>query len=121
GENPLFSSNFPPFSYNYAMRKGKPYFLTVILVVAGLALLGHRADANGDRFYSDLTRLDRVVTKITESYVEEVSSRELVDAAIAGMRDILDPHTAYFDASDFEELRVSTDGEFGGLGIQIGI
>ena len=37
------------------------------------------------------------------------------------MRDILDPHTAYFDARDYEELRVNTEGEFGGLGIQIGI
>jgi carboxyl-terminal processing protease len=103
------------------MNKGKPYFFVVILVVAGLALLGNRANADSDRFYSDLTRLDKVVTKITESYVEDVSSKDLVDAAIDGMRGVLDPHTAYFDAKDYEDLKVSTDGEFGGLGIQIGI
>src|SRR6185436_13726765 len=55
------------------------------------------------------------------SYVDEVSSKDLVDAAIGGMRDILDPHTAYFDAKDYEDLKISTEGEFGGLGIQIGI
>lgn len=103
------------------MNKGKPYFFTVILAVAGLALLGNRVDADSDRFYSDLTRLDKVVTRITESYVEEVSSKDLVDAAIDGMRDVLDPHTAYFEAKDYENLKVSTEGEFGGLGIQIGI
>jgi carboxyl-terminal processing protease len=103
------------------MTKGKPYFFAVFIVVAGLALLGNRADADSDRFYSDLSRLDKVVTKITESYVEDVSSKELVDAAISGMRGILDPHTAYFDAKDYEDLKISTDGEFGGLGIQIGI
>lgn len=103
------------------MNKGKPYFFFVLLVVAGLALLGNRADADADRFYSDLSRLDKVVTKITESYVEQVSSKDLVDAAIDGMRDVLDPHTAYFDAKDYEDLKVSTEGEFGGLGIQIGI
>jgi len=103
------------------MNKGKPYVFAVILVVTGLALLGGRADADSDRFYSDLSRLDKVVTKITESYVEDVSSKELVDAAIEGMRGILDPHTAYFDAKDYEDLKVSTEGEFGGLGIQIGI
>jgi carboxyl-terminal processing protease len=103
------------------MKKGKPYFFAVLFIVAGLALLGNRADADGDRFYSDLTRLDKIVTKITENYVEEVSSKELVDAAIAGMRDVLDPHTAYFDAKDYEDLKINTEGEFGGLGIQIGI
>ncbi len=103
------------------MNKGKPYFFAVLLIVGGLALLGNRADADGDRFYSDLTRLDRIVTKITENYVEEVSSKELVDAAIAGMRGVLDPHTAYFDAKDYEDLKINTEGEFGGLGIQIGM
>src|SRR5690606_38253144 len=76
---------------------------------------------DSDRLYSDLSRLDKVVTKITESYVEPVSSKDLVDAAIDGMRGVLDPHTAYFDAKDYEDLKVSTAGELGGLGIQIGI
>ena len=103
------------------MSKGKSYFLAATVLVVGLVLLGNRAEAEGDRFYSDLIRLDKIVTKINENYVEPVSSEELVDAAIDGMRDILDPHTAYFDARDYEDLKVSTDGEFGGLGIQIGV
>jgi carboxyl-terminal processing protease len=84
-------------------------------------LIGNRVQAGGEKFYSDLIRLDKVVTKINENYVEEVSSEELVDAAISGIRNILDPHTAYFSPKDYEDLKVSTEGEFGGLGIQIGI
>jgi carboxyl-terminal processing protease len=101
------------------MTKSKAFLLAAVVAIAGFALLGGRSD--GDRFYSDLARLDRIVTKIKESYVEEVSSRELLDAAVEGMRDVLDPHTAYFEASDYADLKASTDGEFGGLGIQIGM
>jgi carboxyl-terminal processing protease len=68
-----------------------------------------------------LIRLDKVVTKISENYVEEVASEEIVDAAISGIRGILDPHTAYFSPKDYEDLKINTEGEFGGLGIQIGI
>ena len=101
------------------MNKSNVFLLSGVVVIAGVALLGGRSD--GDRFYSDLTRLDRIVTKIKESYVEDVPSRELLDAAVEGMRDVLDPHTAYFEASDYADLKASTDGEFGGLGIQLGM
>jgi carboxyl-terminal processing protease len=103
------------------MTRPNAFLLAGAAVLAGVAFFGGRVRADGDRFYSDLDRLDRIVTKIKESYVEEVSSRELLDAAVDGMRDVLDPHTAYFEASDYADLKASTDGEFGGLGIQIGI
>ena len=103
------------------MKKSKLYYATVAFLIGGFALISDRAQAGGDKFYSDLIRLDKVVTKINENYVEDVSSDELVDAAIGGIRSILDPHTAYFTPKDYEDLRVNTDGEFGGLGIQIGI
>jgi carboxyl-terminal processing protease len=103
------------------MTRPNAFLLAGAAVLAGVALFGGRVRADGDRFYSDLDRLDRIVTKIKESYVEEVSSRELLDAAVDGMRDVLDPHTAYFEASDYADLKASTEGEFGGLGIQIGI
>ncbi len=103
------------------MKKGKIYYFTVMLLIIGFAVVGSRVQAGGEKFYSDLIRLDKVVTKINENYVEEVSSEDLVDAAISGIRTILDPHTAYFTPKDYEDLKVNTDGEFGGLGIQIGI
>ena len=103
------------------MKKSKFYYATVIFLVVGFATLNNHLEAGGDKFYSDLIRLDKVVTKINENYVEDVSSDELVDAAIGGIRSILDPHTAYFTPKDYEDLKINTDGEFGGLGIQIGI
>jgi carboxyl-terminal processing protease len=103
------------------MKKSKFYYATVALLIGGFALISHTVQAGGEKFYSDLIRLDKVVTKINENYVEEVSSEELVDAAIGGIRQILDPHTAYFTPKDYEDLKVNTEGEFGGLGIQIGI
>ena len=103
------------------MKKSKIYYATVAALISGFALIGNRVQAGGEKFYSDLIRLDKVVTKINENYVEDVSSEELVDAAIGGIRTILDPHTAYFTPKDYEDLKVNTEGEFGGLGIQIGI
>lgn len=114
-EVPPSKKYFPP------MTKPNAFLLAGVVAIAGVALLGGHARTDGDHFYSDLARLDRIVTKIKENYVEEVSSRELLDAAVDGMRDVLDPHTAYFEASDYADLKASTDGEFGGLGIQIGI
>ncbi len=101
--------------------KGKVFYLSVFALIVGFGILGTRVQAGGERFYSDLIRLDKVVTKINEHYVENVTSAELVDAAIDGIRGILDPHTAYFTPEDYEDLKVNTEGEFGGLGIQIGI
>ena len=103
------------------MKKSRLYYFTIIALVLGFALVGTHVRADSEKFYSDLIRLDKVVTKIRESYVEDVSSDELVVAAISGMRGILDPHTSYFNPKENEDLKVSTEGEFGGLGIQIGV
>jgi carboxyl-terminal processing protease len=91
----------------------------MIVVVAGLVVDATRAD--GDSFYSDIIRLDNVATKIHQNYVEEMPSKDLIDNAIRGMLQILDPHTSYFEAKQYEELKIHTEGKFGGLGIQISI
>jgi carboxyl-terminal processing protease len=91
----------------------------LIVVITGLIIDTTRAD--GDSFYADIVRLDNVATKIHQNYVEEMSSKDLIDNAIQGMLHILDPHTTYFEAKDYEELRIHTEGKFGGLGIQISI
>lgn len=91
----------------------------LIVVLGGLVVDADKTD--GDNFYANIIRLDNVATKIHQSYVEEVSSEALVDQAIDGMLSILDPHTSYFQEKQYEELRIHTEGEFGGLGIQIAI
>ena len=65
--------------------------------------------------------LSEVFDKIKHNYVEDVEDKVLLDNAISGMLTGLDPHSTYLDAKAFEELRVGTTGEFGGLGIVVGM
>ena len=60
-----------------------------------------------------------VFTRIKNDYVEEVSDDELLEHAIRGMLHGLDPHSAYLNTEEFNELRIGTTGEFGGLGIEV--
>ncbi|UTF58693.1 S41 family peptidase [Gilvimarinus sp. DA14] len=69
----------------------------------------------------DLRTFTRVYDHIRSSYVEELSDSELLEYAIKGMMAELDPHSAYLDAESFEDLQVNTSGEFGGLGIEVGM
>jgi carboxyl-terminal processing protease len=62
-----------------------------------------------------------VFNAIKQSYVEPVEDKELITHAISGMLANLDPHSAYLDADAFKDLQVSTQGEFGGLGIEVGM
>jgi carboxyl-terminal processing protease len=69
----------------------------------------------------DLRTFARVFEQIRESYVEEVSDKTLLENAIRGMLGELDPHSAYLDEKDFGDLQNMTSGEFGGLGIEVGV
>lgn len=65
--------------------------------------------------------LSEVFDKIKQNYVEDVEDKSLLNDAISGMVSGLDPHSSYLDEKSFEELRVGTTGEFGGLGIVVGM
>ena len=69
----------------------------------------------------DLRIFTRVYDHIRSGYVEELSDAELLEYAIRGMIAELDPHSAYLDESSFEDLQVHTTGEFGGIGIEVGM
>jgi carboxyl-terminal processing protease len=71
--------------------------------------------------YEDLQLLSAVFGKIKSDYVEPVSDEKLIREAINGMVHGLDPHSDFLDANAFKELQVSTQGKFGGLGIEVGI
>ncbi len=71
--------------------------------------------------YEDLQLLSAVFGKIKSDYVEAVPDDKLIKEAINGMVRGLDPHSDYLDAEAFKELQVSTQGKFGGLGIEVGI
>ncbi len=62
-----------------------------------------------------------VFNAIKQGYVEPIEDKQLITHAISGMLTNLDPHSAYLDADAFKDLQVSTQGEFGGLGIEVGM
>lgn len=69
----------------------------------------------------DLRTFARVMEQIRVAYVEEVDDKTLLENAIRGMLGELDPHSAYLDEKDFADLQDTTTGEFGGLGIEVGM
>ena len=72
-------------------------------------------------FYDEVSRLNKVLSEVNRKYVEDVNPTELTDAALNGIRDILDPHTTVFTPKDYEGLKVSMEGKFGGVGITISL
>ena len=69
----------------------------------------------------ELRTFTDVFGRIKNDYVEDVEDSELLENAIRGMLSGLDPHSAYLDREQFKELQVGTTGEFGGLGIEVGM
>ena len=93
--------------------------LGVILSV-GQGVLAAR-DANNTIPLEQIRSLSEVFGKIKDNYVEDIPDKTLLENAIRGMLTGLDPHSTYLDAESFKELRVGTSGEFGGLGIVVGM
>ncbi len=103
-------------------------FIMAIGLVAGIMLAvgtGVWADKSAPSYkglpLDDIRNLSEVFGKIKENYVEEVEDKTLLENAIRGMLSGLDPHSTYLDKESFRELRVGTSGEFGGLGIVVGM
>lgn len=69
----------------------------------------------------ELRLFAEVFSRIKKHYVDDVDDRQLLEDAIRGMLDGLDPHSAYLSVDAFEDLREDTRGEFGGLGLEVGM
>lgn len=83
--------------------------------------LNYPLDPQYDLPLDELRGFAEVYERIKQAYVHEVDDRELLESAIKGMLSGLDPHSAYLAPEAFRDLRETTQGEFGGLGIEIGI
>jgi carboxyl-terminal processing protease len=108
------------------MRKVIPLLLGAVLG-AGLVTLATKtrvlpegtALAAASDTYRNLNLFGDVFEKIRTDYVERPDEERLVEAAINGMLNSLDPHSSYMDAKSFRDMQVQTRGEFGGLGIEV--
>jgi carboxyl-terminal processing protease len=80
------------------------------------------AQKGGDALpIEELRSFADVFNAVKQGYVEPIEDKKLITHAISGMLSNLDPHSAYLDADAFKDLQVSTQGEFGGLGIEVGM
>lgn len=87
----------------------------------GQSVFAEKEAAKGPLPLKELRTFTEVFEKIKTDYVEPVGDNNLLENAIRGMLTGLDPHSAYLDADAFKELQVGTSGEFGGLGIEVGM
>ena len=94
--------------------------ITVLFFLTTLSFGANEKKEPGD-FYEELSRLNKVLSEVNKKYVEEVDPAELSEAALQGIKTILDPHTVVFGPKDYENLKVSMEGEFGGVGITISL
>ena len=95
-------------------------FFVFSLAAISLSGAADKQTPPGD-FYDEVSRLNKVLSEVNRKYVEDVNPTELTDAALNGIRNILDPHTAVFTPKDYEGLKVSMEGKFGGVGITISL
>ena len=91
-----------------------------VLLAVGQGVLAERNDG-GTLPLEDLRTFTEVFAKIKSDYVEPVEDKVLLENAIRGMLTGLDPHSAYLVPEDYQDLQAGTSGEFGGLGIEVGM
>jgi carboxyl-terminal processing protease len=107
------------------MRKRIPLLMFVGLTLAqGLATsvpVSAQAQTNEELPLEDLRTFAEVYGRIKNDYVEGVKDKSLLESAIRGMLGGLDPHSDYLDKEQYRDLQVGTSGEFGGLGIEVGM
>lgn len=96
--------------------------LVMVVLVFGILIgKGWERTGHATETYEELKTFSEVLTQIQKHYVEEAKTKDLVQGAIRGMLATLDPHSAYMTPEMYKEIQVETKGEFGGVGIQIGI
>ncbi len=107
------------------MSKRKIGFISLIITIALIGVFVGRWTAEGVKTegetYESLKIFTEVLSLVQKNYVEEANPKELVRGAIKGMLNSLDPHSSYMTPEAYKEMQVETKGEFGGIGIQIGI
>ena len=102
-------------------RRSLPVFPIAVLIIGAIVggMLGSDAQADAGQAEDQFWTFGRVLSLVEEQYVGELESDELVENAIAGLLQTLDPHSNYLNPESFSEMRDEQRGKFSGLGIQI--
>ena len=94
-------------------------FSSFLIILGFLPNNTLNAQSNRQETYKQLNLFGDVFQRVQEQYVEEVTDKELIESAISGMLQSLDPHSSYLSVESYEDMQVKTKGTFGGLGIEI--
>ena len=89
------------------------------LLVFFIAIYGQSSLADTKETYRQLSIFNEVYNRVKDEYVEEVTDKELIEKALNGMLQALDPHSSYMNEEVYKEMQIDTAGSFGGLGIEI--
>jgi carboxyl-terminal processing protease len=101
-------------------KRGLLVFVVVALIMFTGAVMAKRLPFQSDS-YEDLKIFTEVLSYVEANYVDEVEPEKLVQGAIRGMLRALDAHSSYMPRDVYREMQVETEGQFGGLGIEITI
>jgi carboxyl-terminal processing protease len=97
--------------------------LLFIICLGAFVLLGLNNDSNlslkDKNVYKDIKTFNEVFDMVRKNYVDDVDSTKLIQGAINGMIKSLDPHSSFMTPDLYKELEVETQGQFGGIGIEI--
>ena len=101
--------------------KKKKYlrYIISIFILTSFNICNIAHAQNIDKLYEKIDLFSEVLEKIQKDYVEEVDQAEVMESAINGMLQSLDPYSAYMNPIIFEEMQTETSGQFGGLGIEV--
>ena len=93
--------------------------IVIILIIILLNTFNIAYSQNMDKLYEKIDLFSEVLEKIQEEYVDEIDQAEVMDSAINGVLQSLDPYSSYMNPKIYEDMQTETSGEFGGLGIEV--
>jgi len=107
----------------YAKRKVNymKILLKYLLLFLFIIFFSNGTAANENDIYKKIDLFSEVLDKINKEYVDDVDQSEAMDAAINGVLQSLDPYSSYMSPDSFKDMKTETSGEFGGLGIEVGM
>ncbi len=98
----------------------KKYLINIFLITFIFNVEAY-ANTNSDKLYEKIDLFGEVLEKIKQEYVDEIDQADVMDSAINGVLQSLDPYSAYMSPELFKSMQSDSKGEFGGLGIEIGM
>jgi len=93
----------------------------LFIILFSILFLNKSLSNNDENIYQKIDLFSEVLDKINKEFVDEVNQSEVMDAAINGVLQSLDPYSSYMSPEMFENMQIETSGKFGGLGIEVGM